>query len=600
SGKPRLSDSKSTSTSNGKSDGRTEEVYLVNRDRMLIAGSEGLSHSAFQQKISSFPVEQCFIRGRDEHGQWNNYKKTEVVGSSACLIFEDFAWTLVVEQSVAEAFGALSDVRDLFLKIVSGTLVLAVVVAWFFAGRLTRPVLLLQEEVKRLEKGALTEPRSIESNDEIGDLARSFKSMAVKLLESQKNLAEQASKTSDSLADTQRKNDALQRVQAEMTEILRELDGERVKFKDSEEKLRTIIKTALDGIIVIDEKGLIDTFNPAAEKMFGYSAEEIYGKSINMLMTEPHRSEHDSYIQRYLATGEAHIVGVSNREVKAVRKDGSVFDLELAVNEMFVGGKRLFVGIVNDITARIEAKELLLQQKKDVESVNLELDRFVYTASHDLRAPLRGISTFAQFIKADNEKKLDERSKDYLDRIIKGVSRLSSLIDDLLKLSRISRIRNPFELVDVKALIKGVVEGIELEMENHSVELDFPSPIPQIVADRIKLGEVFLNLISNAIKFSSKNNKDKPRVQIGYASREGFHEFSIRDNGIGIDPAYHEKIFDIFQRLHKADEYEGTGAGLSIVKRIVEDHGGSIRVESELGTGTNIIFTISKNLKADS
>jgi signal transduction histidine kinase len=248
--------------------------------------------------------------------------------------------------------------------------------------------------------------------------------------------------------------------------------------------------------------------------------------------------------------------------------------------------------------ANVEQKnEELEEQKKLLEKANKELDSFVYTASHDLRAPLRGISSFASFLEEDYQDKLDEEGKNFLRQIRDGTNRMNNLIEDLLKLSRISRIKNPYEDVDMNSLINSVIKRIEFDIKENNVELNIQPDIPRVRCDRIKMTEVFLNLINNAIKFSSKNNKVRPRIEVGYSDEGQFHKFYVKDNGIGIDPKYHKQVFGMFKRLHTDKEYEGTGAGLGIVKRVIDDHGGNIWVESELGKGAIFYFTIPKELQ---
>jgi len=247
---------------------------------------------------------------------------------------------------------------------------------------------------------------------------------------------------------------------------------------------------------------------------------------------------------------------------------------------------------------RIEEK--LKEAKKALEKVNLELDSFVYTASHDLRAPLRAVSSFATFLEEDYQDKLDQQGKDHLKEIRKGTDRMNELIDDLLTLTRVSRIQNPYENVDMNQLIESVIERLKYDLDKFKVELVVQKNIPTVLCDHIKMAEVFANLISNAIKFSSKNTQDTqahPKVEIGCQNREDVHEFYVRDNGIGIDPQYHDQIFGIFKRLHTAEEYEGTGAGLNIVKRVIDDVGGKIWIESELRKGATFYFTIPNELK---
>lgn len=259
-----------------------------------------------------------------------------------------------------------------------------------------------------------------------------------------------------------------------------------------------------------------------------------------------------------------------------------------------------------DITAQLEEKNkalfkhlaILASQKKELREVNQELDRFVYTASHDLRAPLRGIASFATFLEEDYKQKLDATGKDYLEEIRKGATKMNALIEDLLTLSRISRIKNPYEMVDVRKLIDSVLDRIKFDIQQNRVEIVLPDQLPNICCDRIKMAEVFLNLVNNAIKFSSKEPQgDHPRVEIGYTAQGIDHVFFVKDNGIGIDPKYHEQIFGIFKRLHTDKEYEGTGAGLSIMKRIIDDHGGKVWIESQLGQGAKFCFTIPRDLK---
>jgi two-component system, NtrC family, sensor kinase len=242
----------------------------------------------------------------------------------------------------------------------------------------------------------------------------------------------------------------------------------------------------------------------------------------------------------------------------------------------------------------VESKARVEEQKRLLEEANKELDSFVYTVSHDLRAPLRGIEGFTRFLEHDYADKLDTQGKDYLARIKGGASRMQKLIDDLLTLSRISRIKNPYEDVDVKALVSSVLSRIEFDIKTHNVELKISDSFPVVRCDRIKMEEVFLNLINNAVKFSSTNTAANPRVEVGYADKGDAHEFYVRDNGIGIDKKHHQEVFGIFKRLHKQDEYEGTGAGLSIVKRIIDDHKGSIWIDSVPGQGATFYFTLPK------
>lgn len=248
--------------------------------------------------------------------------------------------------------------------------------------------------------------------------------------------------------------------------------------------------------------------------------------------------------------------------------------------------------------ANVEQKRAELEEQHNLlEEANRELDNFTHTVSHDLQAPLRGVASFAAFLEEDYKDKLDDEGKEYVKEIREGTTRMSNLIKDLLTLSRISRIKNPFEEADMNVLVRGVLKRIEFDIKKHKADMRIDENLPTIVCDRIKLTEVFLNLINNAIKFSSKQEAP-PVVELRYYSEEKFHKFTVKDNGIGIDPKYHEQVFGMFKRLHTQDEFEGSGAGLGIVKKVIDDHKGKIWIESEAGKGTTFLFTIPKGLKA--
>ena len=242
---------------------------------------------------------------------------------------------------------------------------------------------------------------------------------------------------------------------------------------------------------------------------------------------------------------------------------------------------------------------MVAAKKKDLEKVNRELDKFVHIASHDLRAPLRAIGSFASILQNNIREKLDPESADYLKEIILGTQRMSELLDDLLTLSRISKIANPFEAVDIRELIERVKKRLQMDIEQSNALIAIHEPMPVIHCDRIKMTEVFANLINNAIKHSSRIPGDRPKIEVGVTSQQDQHEFFAKDNGIGIDPQRHTQIFDMFKRLHGNDQYEGTGAGLYVVKTIVEAHGGKIWVESQVGQGAAFYFTVPKDLKVE-
>ena len=251
---------------------------------------------------------------------------------------------------------------------------------------------------------------------------------------------------------------------------------------------------------------------------------------------------------------------------------------------------------IEDITERKRMKSLVRQAarerelKESLERQVAELDAFTYSVSHDLKEPLRAIEAFSQFVLEDCADRLDEQGREYLLKLANAAVRMKRLIDDLLALSRASRESRRRTQVDVGRLVRDVVERMSSTVEGRGATVEVEDGLPDVLADPPRVDEVFVNLLGNALKF---NESKRPFVKIGVRATEGgMATFYVQDNGIGIDPQYHERIFGIFQRLHRREEYEGTGAGLAIVKRVVEIFGGRTWVESELSAGATFLFTL--------
>jgi PAS domain S-box-containing protein len=343
-----------------------------------------------------------------------------------------------------------------------------------------------------------------------------------------------------------------------------------------------VLETAVDGMIIIDSKGIVQTFNLASQKMFGYSADEVIGKNIKMLMPTSYRNEHDSYLSNYHATHERKIIGIG-REVMGQRKDGSVFPLELSVGEATHAGESLFVGVLRDITSRKQNEEAL-------KASNAELERFAYIASHDLSEPLRTVSSYSQLILKRYGNKLDESGRDFIDYILGGTVRMQQLLSGLLEFSRVTtRAKQPTK-VNCQEMAQQVIRDLELAILDSNADIIIAKELPEINIYDLHFRQLLQNLIANAIKFKKKDVN--PQVIINYDVKDRCYQFSIADNGIGISEQYYDRIFEIFRRLHTQDQYEGTGTGLAICKKIANFYGGTIWVESVEGKGSTFYFTI--------
>jgi len=253
----------------------------------------------------------------------------------------------------------------------------------------------------------------------------------------------------------------------------------------------------------------------------------------------------------------------------------------------------------SQVASAIQNANLYEETRRNSEklaAVNEELENFVFTVSHDLKSPIVSIQGFASILLEDFAEKLDPEGKHYLERIRSNASQMERLIRDLLELSRIGRVVNPFEPTDINDIVKLAINNLQFQVQEKKVAIEYPSDFPTVVCDRDRILQVFSNLLSNAIKYMGDN--PKPKVEIGYRDEGDEYVFFVKDNGIGIDPKYHKKIFDLFQSLKEVKNVEGTGVGLTIVKRIIENHRGRVWVESEKGKGATFYFTIPKNLKS--
>ncbi|MFQ5673376.1 MAG: PAS domain S-box protein [Nitrospinales bacterium] len=361
---------------------------------------------------------------------------------------------------------------------------------------------------------------------------------------------------------------------------------------------KAVLDHLLDGIISIDERGTILSFNPAAERIFGYRENKVLGKNVRMLMPEPHSREHDGYIKKYLDSGKANIIGIG-REVVGKRRDGSVFPMDLGITEAFFDEERLFVGIVRDITEKKEMQAELRHYTAELERSNQTLHDFAFIASHDLQEPLRKIISFSSRVETLYGNILDDRGKDYLRRMQKATLRMKQLLEDLLEYSRVRTEGLPFRYTDINRVVSRALIDLESQVKCTRARITVES-LPSIDADELQLCQLFQNLISNALKFRKPGKAPKVTVK-SVPCETGWIKISIEDNGIGFDEKYFPRIFKPFERLHgRGEPYDGTGMGLAICQKIVVRHGGEITARSLPQKGSTFVVTLPKKQTASS
>ena len=355
-------------------------------------------------------------------------------------------------------------------------------------------------------------------------------------------------------------------------------------LQESEFKYRQIVELAEEGIWVIDSNALTTYVNHAMARMLGYSELEMFGRSIFDFMDEQQKPQAlDNFQRRKQGIGEQH-------EFKFKSKDGKDIWTDMSTSPVMDSQGNLLscCALVYNITARKEAEQQMLQLTEDLKRSNEELEQFAYVASHDLQEPLRAITSYTQLLAQRYQGNLDDRADKYINYIVDGATRMQQLINDLLAYSRLGTRGQEFEPADCKAAVQQSLCNLQIAIAEKKAVITCDA-MPTVMADEFQLVQLFQNLIANSIKFC---RQDIPLIHIAACRKKSEWVFSVRDNGIGIDPEYADRIFIIFQRLHGRRQYSGTGIGLAMCKRIVERHGGRIWVESQEGKGATFYFTI--------
>ncbi len=363
-------------------------------------------------------------------------------------------------------------------------------------------------------------------------------------------------------------------------------------FAEIRRQLDTILDTAVDAIVGVRTDGRIVIANPAAARLFGYTRDELLGRKLKRLLPNLTRSDQDEYRWRVIETGQSGVF-YTGKEEQGVRKDGSTFFLEMSVGVAGSGEHEIFLGIMRDITRRKRAEAELARHAEELARSNRELDDFAYIASHDLKAPLRGIHNYANFLLEDYAEKIDDDGKTKLMTLGRLAKRMEDIINDLLAFSRVGRTEQSLGDVDLDTVLADVLEPLNPFLDEAGATVCVPENLPRLFCDQVRVRAVFHNLITNGVKY---NDNAEKRIVVAWAENaEGEIVFSVSDNGIGIPEKHREKVFGIFKRLHSGDKYGGgTGAGLAIVKKIIEQHGGRIWLDSEPGQGTTFHFTLGQ------
>lgn len=372
------------------------------------------------------------------------------------------------------------------------------------------------------------------------------------------------------------------------------LRAELAQVKEHRDALWSLIEAAPIAFITLDGEGRVDTWNAHAERLFGWSRQEAVGNLVPFVSPQ----NMGEFLSRHKAQQDSD-QPINELEVRRKRKDGSLIDISVSTSLIRDDGEvKQIIGAIADISERKEAQrqleelnhtleERVERRTEELQRALADLESFSYSVSHDLRSPIRAIAGYAQVLEEDFEAQLGEDGMGYLGRILKGTERMASLIDDLLHFARTSRQPLNCRLCDMNELVAEICQ--ELRAVYATAEIVVPD-LPPVHGDPNLLRQVWANLIGNALKYSRK----RPDSRVEVSAQAGPEEvtYQVKDNGVGFDMRHASKLFEVFKRLHRTEEFEGSGVGLAIVARVLQRHGGSVRGQSVLGQGSTFTFTL--------
>ena len=524
---------------------RTQFLAQLDAAHDAVDASDGaaLRHSFEDYYATAYDVSRRMISG--ETGE-------DLVDAIAAMQTKQATATSAIKKAaaldrneLARAFGEVarleSTSRAYELWIAIGCLVPVAALTLGLSRSLLQSVSALTEGFARFGKGEFGRPIDAGSRDELGDVARSANRMA---------------------------------------SSLERLTGEQ---RRAEERFRALLESAPDAMVIVDDGGRIALVNAQAERLFGLSRAEMIGEPATKLLPEPmRRSEIFSAPKDAAVRAPIESVGL--------KRDGTEFPFELSRAPIETDEGTLVSCAIRDVTER-KRTEAALQLS------NRELEAFSYSVAHDLRAPLRGIHGFAQVLMEDHADVLGDEAKKHLDRITAAAERMGKLIDALLDLARLSRVEIRREPLDLSKLAAATAQQLRAAQPDRSVAFEI-QPDVTTQGDATLLRALFENLFGNAWKFTAKT--DSARIVFETTRDKGSLVYHVRDNGAGFDMAYADKLFAPFRRLHRAEEFPGTGIGLATVHRIVQRHGGRIWAEGEMGKGASFHFTLWESREGES
>ena len=356
----------------------------------------------------------------------------------------------------------------------------------------------------------------------------------------------------------------------------------------AEDRFRLVFEASPAGMLLVGPDGTIVLANANADRLFGIPPGGLRGRSIHDFVPKRVRADHPGYVASYFQNPVPRTLGGRPEPVAGCRSDGTEFFAEVGLSPIRTADGLFALAVVSDVTRRRLAADVQARYAAELARSNADLQQFAYVASHDLQEPLRMVTSYLDLLRDRYAGVLDDRARRWIGFATDGAARMKRLVEDLLEYSRVGTRGKPLVPTDCNEVVRDTLRNLEPTVREAGAVITV-GPLPTVAGDRVQLTQLFQNLIANALKF---RGPDRPEVAVT-ADRAGRDwVFKVRDNGIGIDPRFKDRIFVLFQRLHTRDEYSGTGIGLAVCKKIVERHGGGIWVESEPGRGATFCWTL--------
>ncbi len=532
--------------------GNSGYFYLFTFGRTMIAHPDKGRILKLAAPVGSNPLFDRAVAGFDGTDETVNSKGVPMLSSFKHL--QKAPWILAANYPLAEAYGPFYTTRRYLIAVTVAGVATMLAMVWFLMKGLLAPLLVMTRQVESLpDKAGANQLLGINSDDEIGRLARAFNRMTTKL------------------------------------------EKRRAALRESEERYRLLFDSNPHPMWVYDLETLrFLAVNEAAVSHYGYTIEKFLALTLKDIRPPEDVPALLDNIARLTS-------GINNAGIwRHMKKDGTVIDVEIISHTLMFGGREAKLVLANDVTDRIRSeKEILrlneslelrvIERTAQLEAAMKELEAFSYSVSHDLRAPLRHVNGFSQIILEDYGEKLDNQGKNLLERLLTSSKRMSQLIDDLLNLSRLTRRVMCRDTVDLSRMAAVIAEELQQSNPGRQATFDIGTGIAT-TGDAGLLRVVLENLLGNAWKYTSTHATAV--IEFGTALIDGEPAYFVRDDGVGFDMAYVNKLFGAFQRLHGDDEFAGTGIGLATVQRIILRHGGKVWACAAVGKGATIYFTL--------